>query len=440
LKTINVGNLADLKAALRGLPPDLLFRGQTKHYDDSGLPSIKTTFEREGCIPSEMQRWSRYADKVLDAFHNEHGANLDLNHAILQHYGWRSFFVDCSSSDAVAAWFASHRYSDKLTGEICEDYEERPVILHKRMAEYSFEAGEGHLYAFDRNRVREAVGAIDLEALSVANAHPRMQAQKAWLIGPLGRKRISEDCFVAHIIADRKVFKEFAAEAGHTDTDTLFPSKDHDPILAALLGLPWRTLQKKGAKKFPIPIFRRALELPEYQESFVKISASSVAFFEGKTISTTLGTVDGAKDDCEAYSVPSNILYGSPDKTLPLRFPEVRKLLTRHKCVAFEVDDLVRHPNMGRMTLYQKGIAVWEHQENLVEVMELMVRHPGLDLKGAGFLPGWYFRIGTDGVWTRESNAKECDCNQSWPHEPHIAALRIVERFFSDPRDFAGMD
>jgi hypothetical protein len=193
-------------------------------------------------------------------------------------------------------------------------------------------------------------------------------------------------------------------------------------------------------EKYPIPIFRRALELPEYQESFVKISPSSVAFFEGKRISDTLGTVDGAKDGCAAFPVPSNILYGSPDKALPLRFPQVRKLLTLHKCVAFEVDDLLRHPNMGRMTLYQKGVAVWEHQEDLVEVMELMVRHPGLDLKGAGFLPGWYFRIGKDGVWTRESNANDCDCKQAWPHEAHISALRIVERFLSDPGRFEGMD
>lgn len=440
MKTVTASSLADLKTILANLPGKLLFRGQNNHYEKDGIPSIQTSFDRQGCIPEEMQRWSRYAENVLNAFHGDLGNSLDLNHALLQHYGWRSFFVDCSSSAAVAAWFASHRYSEKPTGEFCEDYEERPVILHKRMAEFTYQDGEGHLYAFDRQRVQESVGTVDLELLKIDNSTPRTQAQKAWLIGPLGIKTLPADCFVAHIQADRAVLRQFAADEGFTDTRSLFPTIDDDPILAALLGLPWKSKQKRGDKSFPIPIFRRALELPEYQESFVKISPPSVAFFEGKRIADGLGTVDGAKDGCEAFYVPAHILFGSTDRTLSLCFPQVQKLLRQYKCVAFEVDDLIQHANMGKMVLYQKGIAVWAHQEDLVEVMELMVRHPGLDLKGAGFLPGWHYRVGQDGIWTREARVDDCDCGKAWPHERHISALHIVERFLSEPHSFEDMN
>ena len=437
MQTLLIDSVDELKKALDSLPRGCLFRGQVNHYSTKVGPSVQTSFDREGCIPRQMLRWSRYADNVLNVFHPDLDAGIGFNQAILQHYGWQSFYIDCTSDPAVATWFASHRRSESRYGELCEDYEERPVLLQKRRAEYAFEDGEGHLYVFDQPVLAESVGAIDLSALKIGSAKSRTLVQKAWLAGPLRKKVVPPECFAAHITAPRAVFKQFSEQNGFVGTQSLFPSVDDDPILAALLGLPWKSVTTAGVN--PIPIFRRSLDLPEYEGSFVKISPSRVAFFEGKRIADTVKTIDGAKDGAEVFVVPEIVMFGTADDRTPMRFPEVEKLLDKYQCVAFEMDELIQHANMGRMVLYQKGIGVWAHEKDFVEVMELMVEHPGLDLTKAGFLRGWYYRIGKDGTWTREHHGAECDCGKEWPHKRHMSALNIAEAYLRNPRDFDGM-
>src|SRR5690606_8167371 len=119
--------------------PTWLFRGQTKHYvDANGNPSIPTSFQRLGCIPPLMFAWSHYAKSLLRAFTGGryHDFSIGTSQAILQHYGWRSFYVDLTRSPAVACWFAAHRYADKVTIEMCENFEEDPVWLISRIAQY----------------------------------------------------------------------------------------------------------------------------------------------------------------------------------------------------------------------------------------------------------------------------------------------------------------
>jgi len=124
----------ELMGLIAKLGDGVLFRGQTAHYEKDGVPSIVTSFDRQGCIPPLMLKWARYANNLLDTFIGPEAHTLDFSQALLQHYGWRSFYIDCSASAAVSAWFASHRYSDKSTIEIAEDYEERPMFLAKRRA------------------------------------------------------------------------------------------------------------------------------------------------------------------------------------------------------------------------------------------------------------------------------------------------------------------
>ncbi|MFX8106581.1 hypothetical protein ABTK92_19865, partial [Acinetobacter baumannii] len=69
--------------------------------------------------------------------------------------------------------------------ELCEDFEERAVVLKKRMASYEFTEGEGNLYVLDKALSETLVGAVDLAALKIEGAHPRTEAQSAWLVGPL---------------------------------------------------------------------------------------------------------------------------------------------------------------------------------------------------------------------------------------------------------------
>ncbi|RWX58947.1 FRG domain-containing protein, partial [Mesorhizobium sp. M4B.F.Ca.ET.089.01.1.1] len=158
MEEIAVTTVEELREVVRGLGYGVLFRGQTSHYLKGGNPSVVTSFDRKGCIPSQMLKWSRYAESALEAYIGPVARSLDFMQALLQHYGWRSFYVDCSASAAVSAWFASHVYSDKRSLELCEDCGERPVMLSKRMARYDYADGDGHLYAFDLANCAERTG------------------------------------------------------------------------------------------------------------------------------------------------------------------------------------------------------------------------------------------------------------------------------------------
>jgi len=132
MKQIAVASTQELRRVLTELD-GALFRGQVAYYEKDGRPSVVTSFDRRGCIPSQMLKWCRYADNVLHTYISAAGTSQAFTQALLQHYGWRSFYVDCSASAAVAAWFASHVYAQRQTVELCEDCEEDPVMLVKRM-------------------------------------------------------------------------------------------------------------------------------------------------------------------------------------------------------------------------------------------------------------------------------------------------------------------
>lgn len=437
LKNIIVTSSEVLRQILAGYEEGYLFRGQTRHFEEDGQISVATSFDRQGCIPSQMLKWSRYASNVLDVFVKVPGKSLNYSQAILQHYGWRSFFVDCSASPAVSAWFASHGYSERNSIELCEDCEEEPVMLIKREATYSFEEGDGHLYVLDKARSSELVGLVDLQALNVEGHRARTTAQKAWLLGTLRNQPVPADCFVAHISGPRSVFRDYAAEEGLVETNDLFPTTNEDPVLRALLGLPWKQVPDPNNEPI-IPFFRRTLELPEYHESFVKIAPRSTAFFRSVKVAD-FGPVDGVKFEHIVVSVPDIVLFGSAEYR-PMRFPKVMELLAQYQGVVFEIDELIQHANMGGHTLYQKGISLMAHEPNLIEVGELMVEHPGLEMTAAGMLKGWFYAISGDGTWQRVQHPDQCSCGSERTHKLHLSALQITEHFLANPEEFDWAD
>jgi hypothetical protein len=433
MKQIVVTSTEDLRRVLAELGSQALFRGQVAYYETEGHPSVITSFDRRGCIPSEMLKWCRYADNVLDTYISAVGDSLTFSQALLQHYGWRSFYVDCSASAAVGVWFASHTYSERKAVELCEDCEEEPVMLVKRTASYEFAEGDGHLYVFDKAIAAERVGVTDLAVLTIEGARPRTTAQDAWLLGPLRNTEVPMDCFIAHITASRSVFRDYAAEEGVTGTERLFPSTKDDPILRALLGLPWKKIDHPE-NNVGIPFFQRALDLPEYHDSFVKIASRGTAFFQGARVADR-DTIDGGKYGGIVVQVPEQALFGTASEA-PLYFPKVGELLEAHRSVAFEIDELIQHVNMRGRVLYQKGIMVTAHEPTLIELSELLVDHPGLEMTGAGMVPGWFYRIDDKGIWRREAHPDQCACGGGKVHLRHVSALHIVEAYLTTPDDF----
>lgn len=429
MKNIKVSTLNELEALIDEFGQDVLFRGQLTHYGEPGEPSIIASFDRQDCIPTETIKWSRYASKVLEVLIGEHVNDIGYVQALLQHYGWRSFYIDCSSSPAVSAWFASHKYTESPSIDMCEDCDENFLWERKKYVSYVYEEGEGHLYVIDKSIANE-VGLIDLATLTIKASHPRTEAQKAWLLGPTMGKAVPKNCFIAQITASRAIFRDYAALHGLTKTDSLFPPVSKDPILKALLDLPWREIESLRDPEFPVPVFKRALEIPEYQDSFKKIASPDTAFYQGGKISEIFMSIDTVKGELtggKVVSAPGVIIFGTAPAETPMRFPKIEKMIEGKTYLAFEIDEIIKHPGMGHNVVYQKGIGIINHAQDLFEVCELVVMHPGLEMTNAGLCPGWYYRRQPSGLWVREHNANECDCKNDSIHQRHISALIIAE-------------
>lgn len=433
LQNIKVSDLVELRECLAAFGSGVLFRGQTQHYGTADQPMATTSFDRHGCIPTEMLRWARYADEVLAAFTGQH-ANLSLNQAILQHYGFRSFYIDCSETAAVSAWFASNKYSDKLTVELSEDCDERPLFLRKRMASYDVAEGVGHLYVLDRAAC-DKVGLTDLTAIAIKGGRTRVSVQCAYLVGPLRNAPLPSECFVAHIEANCAVFRELAAEAGLVSIADLFPPSTEDPILDALLSLPWIPVPGVDNPLGDIPAFRRGIELPEYGDSFIKIASPAVAFYCGGKIEDFAELVDGFSGGI-VVQIPEIAMFGSPIRGLPLKYPRVVAMLCEHGGVVFEAPTLVKFPQHVGGLFYQKGLALDLIEPDLIHLGALMVRHPGQQIDAVGVNRGWFYRLGQDRIWRREPHEDDCPCGTDWPHERHLASLHIVEHFLAEPTEF----
>lgn len=435
MEQLRINSLHELEQVINKFGKDVLFRGQLQHYGQQGDPSVIASFDRNICVPSETVKWIRYASKVLEVIIGDHVNDFGYVQALLQHYGWRSFYVDCSSCPAVSSWFASHKYTETLGIDMCEDCCENFLWERKKFAQYNFEDGDGHLYVIDKSAASK-VGLVDLATLTIEGFSPRTEAQKAWLLGPTIGKPIPRDCFVAHITGSRSIFREYAMLQGLTDTDYLFPPATRDPILKALLELPWREIESIRDPKFPVPVFKRALELPEYQKSFEKIASPATAFYQGGKISEMFNSIEtryGRLTSGEVISVPGLIVFGTADTRNPLYFPKLERLIEGKSFLAFEIDEIVKHFSMGYNTIYQKGIGVIAHEPDLFEICELMVRHPGLEMTSPVFSPGWFYRRKSNGLWEREYNEKECDCGNENIHKGHVSALIIAEDFLSAP-------
>lgn len=435
LEQFEVRTISELEAVIAQFGDNVLFRGQNSLYGKQEVPSVLASFDRDECNKSTMIKWISYAASVLEGVIGSHANDLEYVQALLQHYGWRSFYVDCTTNPAVAAWFASHKCSLSIKPspppkiDMCEDCNENPIWLIKKAVRYYYEDGDGYLYILDKS-LASRLGLVDLSDIEIKGFRPRMQAQDAWLLGPLYGEPVPENCFIAQIKASRSLLKQYAVLNAITDTNSLFPSVTEDPILKELLDLPWREVEQLRDPNIDIPVFKRSLELPEYHDSYVKNVSPSIAFYRGGKIAELFDSIETMRGELTGgvtISSPSIILFGTDNDNSPLRLPKIERLLKGKNYVAFEIDELIKHVNKDFQAVYQKGIGIICHETDLIEVCELVVVHPGMYMQNAGFRLGWFYRKNSDGVWVREPCENECGCGNDMIHEKHISALRIAE-------------
>ncbi|MEP3296439.1 MAG: FRG domain-containing protein [Pseudoruegeria sp.] len=433
MKTIKAESISEIRQAVAKFDCGVLYRGQTTHYGTVDSPSAITSFGRNGCIPSEMMKWIRYSESTLRFHFGAELSSQEFCQAVLQHYGWHSFYLDASSSLAVSAWFASHRYESTQSLMMSEDHNESAVFLKSKKAQYATTSDTGHLYILDRARIEQDIGLIDLSDLSVDGKRLRFLVQSAFLIGPLGNKPLPAKYYLAHIVAPGSALRALAQEHALSSTTDLFPPPSDDPVLRSLLALPWYEQTGEDGISSPIPVFRRSIELPEYHDGYVKHLSPAVGLYRGYTIADR-GEIDGIKTTNVLLKVPEIALFGTAHK-LPMLFPKIEELLKQHNAVSFEVDTLIQHATQESTCLYGKGISV-SLEDGLFHVGELMVEHPGPQVTGAGVNAGWYFERSEAGQWQRVSHQDECPCGDEFTHTRHLSMLTIIEEWLRDPSGF----
>lgn len=419
MRDLELESAGDVRACLASFGDDVLFRGQSRRFtEENGAPSLPPSQVRQGCIPKLKMTWTGYAHDVVHALTG--GAYEEdevVAQALLQHYGWRSFFVDLTGSLSVAAWFASHRFEDDVVLSAGSDCHERSVTLLHQAAGFTPTLTAGTVYVIDRNRLTSrSIGLVDLVDQFPTDFPCRMSRQQAWLAGPLSRA-MPPEAVLAQVSAPAEVLREVAAEDSLSDCVDLFPARDDDWFLRLLLAVPW---QATGGG-----VYVRGLPLPEYDFSPVARHSESTAFFASAWIAGSEGITHTPLARATFYRGSPEMLHARG--TAALRLPGVAKVLTQSGAVVLEADGLVRLAEEYNTSEYAKGVVATLCDDNRVEVAALVVGHPGSILSTWGVTHAWSYWIDEDAVWHRMEFQTDCACNKPYRHRQHVSALLALE-------------
>lgn len=424
VREIEIDSIHELKSSFDQYGEGYLFRGQTGHYiDHSNRISVPTSFKRHGCIPPLMFKWTHFSKALIRAFGggDYHDLDTGLSQAILQHYGWRSFFIDLSKEAHVACWFAANKYIENKKIHMCEDFEENPVWLVHKEAEYNKIEGHGHIYVIDRKYLLEKnVKIYDLTELAGEEGRLRFNAQAACLAEAYDGYLLSES-IVAHLIVKSEVLVDYYQSKGVNSTLDVFPDRKDDYVLKSLLDLPWCKIETKD--DFPIPMYRRGLDIPEYDCSFIKHLNPSVTLFSPFWISDQRSGDESAFDSIPFYKIGEGAYFANTNEQFDLA--EVNKVLEKYDGLAIELDGLIKIPEIGESYEFEKGVLINKIDKNIYSVSALFVEHPGHVVSGAGANHGWFYKV-NNGIWEKVFHEDQCPCNNDLRHELQFSLLRVL--------------
>jgi hypothetical protein len=264
---------------------ELVYRGQTYHYDGLVIPSVLRP-NSSAAARDEDEQWRRFvwwrtmSDALAyakfkgyatsgDASQQSPGHGfLALLDAKLQHYGARSTFIDVTRSLDIALWFAHHRFNlTKLvfSGKYASGAENNPQVqFATNWAHYTDRSTEaepkGYLFVF---AIQEPVDKLtpahgDFVDLAWMQTSARMLAQEAALIYASAKQGGRVEPAAAFVFdvplrgAPRAVRRMSASK--------LFPAPDTDLQYHALLRtLPFVT------NLYDLHTMSRPLPIPEYR-------------------------------------------------------------------------------------------------------------------------------------------------------------------------------
>lgn len=422
MQSLHAHSVEDLEEYLKQFGSDFLFRGQTSAYfADDGLPNLNSSFVRKGCMPPLMLKWITFTEELLrrGGFDISQPAAMHFTQGLLQHYGWRSFFVDLTASPQVAAWFASHTLNSRFNWQFCENSFEEPVMLGVQSAHYDDHNGQGVLYVLSKSSLQHAGHElVSLVDDLTADTPTRFQVQQAWLASIFRtQRRLDPGTIVATITAPGNLFRSFAEAAGFAATNDLFPPPETDKILSNLLGLPRIEVPAQG---FQTRFYVRSLDIPEYQNSFCKHLPPTTALYSPHWISDSIA---GAENELWLH-VPESIFYSHTNFDIPM--PRLCKYLDVSEVLNIESQGLICLPTPEGSLCYEKGISLRRKPDGTIEVCAISIDCVSSRISGCGVSFGYSYEL-VDGHLVRRPGPTDCNCGDPYRHQLHLRSMAVLE-------------
>lgn len=245
-----------------------VFRGQTKNY--AFVPSMKRAtndFEHFD-MPLTTFQWEILIWKTLKELGIQGKLSSEkyrfIGMALLQHYGYRSWFIDVTKTPEIALWFALNKHLKETTFFLRQDNPEFHPLMHVPTSYYvPADTSEGYFCIID---VTDSANVyVDLTQ-SIPKMAARVSAQDAGALFEQDNRRL-DDLIFARIRLGQGILRH--TFSGRYTYDRLFPSPKEDSFYRYLLTLPYfvptNYLTKHMAPAFPV------LAVPFYRHSISEV-------------------------------------------------------------------------------------------------------------------------------------------------------------------------
>lgn len=410
------------------------FRGQVNHFELSdGLTSFITSFQKNGCNPFYMFKWTYFSQEILRNYCQEDWEqNLNemeqqtYSQAILQHYGWRSFFVDITTDIKVASWFACNKYSDHTTFAMVEDAFEEPLIEVQKTVSYETKQDTyGYIYVFNKDNLSMSKDYhfVNLLTNNIFNDNTRPFRQKGCLFGGQNKdnRHLSEDlnkCLVDILEVKVNVLGALTKDEG-LNQNYLFPSFEEDYIYASFIGLP-RTILDNDT----LPFYKPSLDIPVYDNFFIKRNPLEIAFYSNFWI---------ADENFELYAKQ---MEDTADTLLNITFIKIDEFWLYAKSLSSDANPILSIlEQLGdfvlefdypcrifeeEFTTYKKGVRCKIDNEGDIAISELTIEHPSSSMSGFSFNFPIYYRLDTNNNLQEIKKPDSCPCNNPQRHRQNL--------------------
>lgn len=409
-----------------------IFRGQNRNYStEEYQSSFLTSFDKSRCIPMKRANWLYSCHNALKAIidpvtlqdldNNKYSIFLE---ALLQHYGWKSRYIDLTKDLKTSFFFATMRYVSKEIIHCYEDCLETPVFEKVNEAYYDKSEEEfGIIYVFNQQKIRLSKEEIFIDLTEEMDFYSEIRPlrQSGCLLsnckGQLNK--VLEEAMLEKYEVSTSLLLEYCKQNNITQ-DRLFPSDKIDPLYWFLLSLPRRKIILDDNSE--VDIYKKHLDIPEYSLPFEKIKAPAVAYFSEFWIANSLHEFENSNDQ---MFPPNAIWYKCYQNIYATNITEnfkelgnIIELLYKEKNIIIEFNDIYKN-YFDDSSNYSKGIR-YDMEENIVAVYELEIDFAGKSVRGMGCLMPRYYKVIDKNSLMPVRKPGDCPCNDEDRHNHNL--------------------